>query len=101
MISQQKQLDFLKILARPVMYNYPQFNKPHYNAQPYCDRCKKNLINYFSSKETSNTDLCFDCFKFLKNSDDDMVISAPTSISHHSQTPSIVTSSSCLQNTQE
>ena len=83
MTSQQKQLDFLQILARPVMYNYVLLNKPNYTGRPYCDRCNKNLTEYFSSKATPNTDLCPDCFQFLKSSDVDIVISAPTSVIHH------------------
>ncbi len=87
MTSQQKQLDFLQILARPLMYKYPEFNKPNYASQPYCDRCASNLSNYFSSKATPNTDLCPACYTFLKNDDTSIVISGPTSIVHHTPVP--------------
>ena len=81
-----KNLDFLHILAHPVMYTYPSFQKPNYsNLQPFCDRCSHNLTVYFSSKATPQTDLCQTCFQALKDDDSSLlVVSGPSSVTHHS-----------------
>lgn len=84
-MSQQKQIDFLQILARPLLFNYPDFNKPNYHTQPYCDRCRQNLSNFYSSNATPNTDLCPTCFKILKSDDQPppICISGPINVQQH------------------